>query len=406
MNASAQRAGPATVALVFSRFGPYHLARIRAAAAALSDAGHALAPIAVAGRDRTYAWAPVELPAGCSAHVLFPDADYESLGARAIGRRLAERLDAIRPVVAALPGWAFAEARAGLRWCGANRAGAVLMSESSYGDHPRLWPRELVKKWMVGKFHAALVGGARHADYAVRLGVSRAAVFNGYDAVDNEYFSDGSDRARDDAAALRARHGLPDRYLLSSSRFVAKKNLDGLLRGYARYRASAPDARALVLCGDGNEAGRLKAFAAELGIGPHVHWPGFVQYPDLPVFYGLADAFILASTIEPWGLVVNEAMAGGLPVLVSRRCGCEPDLVVEGETGFAFEPEDPDSIAAAMRKIPDDPAAREAMGRRARAHIAGWSPRRFGFGLMEASRLALARLGREDLGLPALGASE
>jgi glycosyltransferase involved in cell wall biosynthesis len=148
----------------------------------------------------------------------------------------------------------------------------------------------------------------------------------------------------------------------------------------------------------------LKALARSLGVEPHVHWPGFVQYPDLPAYYGLAEAFILASTIEPWGLVVNEAMASGLPVLVSQRCGCAPDLVREGQTGFTFDPEYPDSIAAALQLVSADPAAREAMGRLARAHIAGWSPERFGAGLLEASRMALARLGREDLGLPVLEA--
>jgi 1,2-diacylglycerol 3-alpha-glucosyltransferase len=98
------------------------------------------------------------------------------------------------------------------------------------------------------------------------------------------------------------------------------------------------DARDLVVCGDGDLRPRLHALARELGLEQRVHWPGFVQYPDLPVYYALADAFILASTIEPWGLVVNEAMACGLPVLVSDRCGCAPDLVPEGQNGFTFKP--------------------------------------------------------------------
>lgn len=406
MNPSTQRSGGSSVALVFSRFGPYHLARIRAAAAALAETGHSLAAISIAGSDRTYAWNRVESPEGCRTHLLFPDAVYEGLSEAAIEWRLTECLRAIQPAAVALPGWAFAEARAGLRWCGANKAGAVLMSESSYGDHYRLWPREILKKWMVGKFHAALVGGSRHADYAMRLGIPRAAIFNGYDAVDNEYFSTGADRVRASAANVRAQHRLPEHYLLSSSRFISKKNIDGLLRGYARYRATTQDARDLVLCGDGEQGERLKALARKLGVDAHVHWPGFVQYPDLPAYYGLADAFILASTIEPWGLVVNEAMASGLPVLVSNRCGSAPDLVVEGETGFTFDPDDPEAIAAAIRKIPADVAGRVAMGTRARARIDKWSPRHFGLGLLEASRMALARLGREDLGLPRMGAME
>src|SRR5438034_9827058 len=70
----------------------------------------------------------------------------------------------------------------------------------------------------------------------------------------------------------------------------------------------------------------------------YVHLPGFKQYEELPIFYGLADAFIHASISEPWGLVVNEAMASGLPVLVSIACGCEGDLVKEKVNGFSFNP--------------------------------------------------------------------
>ena len=76
--------------------------------------------------------------------------------------------------------------------------------------------------------------------------------------------------------------------------------------------------------------------------------PGFKQYPELPLYYGLAGAFVLPSLTEPWGLVVNEAMAAGLPVVVSDRCGCASDLVRPGENGFAFDPCDIEQLAALL----------------------------------------------------------
>ncbi|HMP76774.1 MAG TPA: glycosyltransferase family 4 protein [Kiritimatiellia bacterium] len=393
----ASKAVPPRVAVLFSRLGPYHLARLRGAASALDRAGAQLAAIAVAGIDRVYAWQPVALPTAYLSVVLFPDIEYEQIGRRKLIRRLRAQLDAFDPVAVALPGWSFIEAKAGLEWCRDNGRAAILMTESAQSDHFRLWPREIAKQVLVRKFHAALVGGGSHADYARALGIPRACIFHGYDAVDNDYFIQGAERVRADAAARRAAAGLPPRYLLTSSRFVEKKNIDGLLRGYALFAARRPDAPPLVVCGDGPLRDALKQLAVTLGVQDRVVWPGFVQYPDLPTFYALADGFILASTTEQWGLVVNEAAASGLPLLVSSRCGCAADLVREGENGYTFNPRAPEAIAGALARLPAEPEALARMGRRSRELVAAVSPEVFGANLLEAARVALARIGREDL---------
>lgn len=398
MNMPARPLNVPTIAVVFARLGPYHLARLRGAASVLGRAGVGLAAISVAGTDRTYAWDRVEDAGICPTHLLFPDQRYEDIPPALLARRMEECLDAIRPCAVALPGWVFPEALSGLEWCARTRTAAVLMSESSRHDHMRIWLREWFKRNRVRRFRSALVGGHWHYEYARQLGLPRAAIFTGYDAVDNDYFRAGADQARAEGEALRSRLRLPARYVLTSSRFVRVKNIDGLLKGYARYRAVSPEPRDLVICGDGEERDYLHRLARLLGIAGSVHWPGFVQYPELPNYYALADAFILASTTEPWGLVVNEAMASGLPVLVSDRCGCSADLVREGENGFTFAP-DPEHIARALGRLPDAAGCR-AMGQRSRALVEHFSPENFGRNLLEAARLALARDGREDLGLP------
>lgn len=398
MSRSSTNPASRTLAVVFSRLGPYHFARLRGAAEALGAESVVLAAISIAGSDRVYAWEPVQTDAVHPLHVLFPQKRYEDLSALALTRTLQASLDEINPMAVALPGWAFVEARAGLAWCRRNNRPAILMSESSRGDHFRLWPREMMKQRLVRRFGAALVGGSRHRDYARQLGIPRAAIFDGYDVVDNEHFAAGAERARRNAGAIRRERGLPARYLLASSRFVAKKNIDGLLRAYARYVETTPGSRDLVLCGDGELKDRLQRLARALSLNGRVHWPGFVQYPDLPVYYGLADAFVLASTTEQWGLVVNEAMASGLPVLVSRRCGCAPDLVREGVNGFTFDPEDRDELVSALRRVPEEPAELARMGEASRSIIASYDVTAFGNGLLSAARMVLSRLGREDLG--------
>ena len=106
-----------------------------------------------------------------------------------------------------------------------------------------------------------------------------------------------------------------------------------------------------MLLGDGPLKSDLCRLISDLGLQHSVLLPGFKQYPELPAYYGLASAFVHASTTEQWGLVVNEAMASGLPVLVSNRCGCAADLVQEGVNGFTFDPFNVEQLAQLMFQI-------------------------------------------------------
>jgi glycosyltransferase involved in cell wall biosynthesis len=122
----------------------------------------------------------------------------------------------------------------------------------------------------------------------------------------------------------------------------------------------------------------------------YVVMPGFKQYSELPIYYGLAKAFVHASTTEQWGLVVNEAMASGLPVLVSSRCGCATDLVTEDVNGFLFDPYDVHGLARRMVDICRlTDAQRSAMGRESKRIIAQWGPERFASGFRAAAEKAL-----------------
>ena len=200
-------------------------------------------------------------------------------------------------------------------------------------------------------------------------------VFDGYDAVDNAYFAAGADAARTDAATLRAKYRLPERYFLASARFIPKKNLPRLLRAFAAYRVAAgQSAWDLVLLGDGPEKPAVLRAIAETNASEAVHLPGFKPFADLPVYYGLAGALVHPSTTEQWGLVVNEAMAAGLPAIVSQTCGCAADLITEWITGFAFDPYDEAALTRALATVSAPTFDRAAMGRAARTRIAEWGP--------------------------------
>src|SRR3984893_14157293 len=232
-----------------------------------------------------------------------------------------------------------------------------------------------------------------------QLGLPRGWIFFGYDIVDNMHFAHGTAEARADEAAERNRLALLDRFFLASARFVPNKNLIGLIDAYAHYRQGAgASACGLVLLGDRAQRAESDARIAAHGIGDHVALPGFKQYGDLPAYYGLAGAFVHVSRVEPWGLVVNEAMAAGLPVVVSSSCGCAPELVTEGKNGFVVEAGDIGILAVRLAELAGmDPNARSEMGERSSEIIAPWSPARFAEGCRATVETAM-RVGSGQAG--------
>lgn len=377
-----RRTGP--IVVCWERFGPYHHARLNEAAKRMDVVG-----LEVSTVDETYRWATVQDGDGFRRRTLFPDRPAAvASGAEidtAIGRALADQ----RPAVIAVPGWSARYALALLRWARRSRVPTVLMSESTALDEPRRPHKELIKRRLLGMHDAALAGGAPQSDYLVQLGFPRERVFAGYDAVDNRHFAQGAAAARRVGAEGRRRIGAPEHYFLASSRFVAKKNLLGLLEAYALYRRRAGDAAwSLVVLGDGELRQGIEERRDALELGAHVILPGFKQYDELPAWYGHAGAFVHAATSEQWGLVVNEAAAAGLPVLVSNRCGCAKDLVRKDENGFTFDPDDTAGLASLLARVARDGAKRRAMGEASGAIVRAWGLDRFARGLEQAALAA------------------
>ncbi len=369
------------VAVIFDRFGPYHVARLNGARTKNHIFGMEMTAV-----DSVYKWDTVGDDEIGFERVKVGD-----------GEGLAETLSRLDPDVVAVPGWGEQYSLAALAWCLDAGVPAIVMSESTEHDEPRKWWKEFVKKRIVGNFSAGLVGGRSHVAYMRRLGMPADRIFTGYDVVDNAYFARGADAARADMEEQRKKHMLPEKYFLSSNRFIAKKNLFRLVRAYARYRQTAgADSWKLVLLGDGELRPEIEKLIDELGLGGEVLLPGFMQYPDLPAYYGLAQVYVHASTTEQWGLVVNEAMASGLPVIVSERCGCAPELVVDGENGYTFDPYDDERLTELMLKISGKGVDLDRMGEASREIIARWSPEAFAEGLARACEKAVALPRREN----------
>lgn len=393
------------VALCFANFGPYHLARLQACHRL---DGLATVGVQLAKEQSEYLWSA---SAPCVESIV-SDRPLESVAPSEWPQLVSRFFAQLEPDVCAIAGYSHPGMLAMLDWCNRNGRPAVLMSDSTRYDDVRRWWKESFKRRLLRRYSAAFVAGVRHREYLQSLGF-RKPISVGYDVVDNAHFCPVSTPLPSVSLELPRRP-----FFLACARFIQKKNLPRLLEAYAAYRSAINEhtavsreedpnlsalppssscyrevARAklwdLVLLGEGPLRPALSAQIQALGLQDSVLMPGFKPYEELPTYYARASAFVHCSTSEQWGLVVNEAMASGLPVIVSHRCGCVPELVHEGENGFTFEPTDTVALSALMTRIAQMPeSARRIMGQASQRIVQSWDLECFSLGLQAACRSA------------------
>ena len=378
----------ARVAVIFINYGPYHVARAKALAQ-VEDIQPTF--VQLGSRERNAPGA-ADTDAISGSLVTLTEGYYEQCPQRILDQELVAALESCKPDVVAFAGYGLKPMRTAARWAKANGKGTVLMSATTEVDHARVWWREMWKRWWIGRHcDAGFVGGTASRKYLARLGMRDDRIWEGYDVVDNEYFARRADEVRLKAEHFRDEASLPQRYFLYVGRLSAEKNLVRLLRGYRQYRDGESYPWGLVLVGEGAHGGTLTALAKDLSL-EDVVWAGLKQLSELPPYYASAGGFVLPSTSEPWGLVVNEAMACGLPVLVSRLCGSAADLVEEGKNGYTFDPYDASEIAERMSTLTSlGEAERAAMGQRSLQIVAAYTPETFAKNLTECILYSMAR---------------
>lgn len=373
-----------SVALLFEKFGPYHVARLKAARQILPVTGVEWRPV-----SPDYPWFSTDVP----EDVVRCDLDERdgAIGAKELRSSLYQRLDEIAPDVVAVPGWSEVGSLLALQWSRSRARAAIMMCDSTYIDAPRFWTGESIKRHILASTAASFVSGTRSKQYLEMLGVPSERIATGYDVIDNERFRRGAEYARANAQKERKRLGLPEHYAIFVGRLIEKKNTSGLLKAFSAYhRLSTPRRNlSLVIVGDGALAADLRCEAKLLEILPFVHFHGHANEADLPSLYGLSQFFVLPSLVEQWGLVVNEAIACGLPILISDRSGASADLLDAGKNGFGF---DPHNFRELTRKI--DTLANQvnlkSFGRRSEEISRTWGLDRFAEGLQKSALIACA----------------
>lgn len=290
-----------------------------------------------------------DIPASLPVQTLFRASNWSEVAQWKLACAVWHCLEKLNPSTVLVPGYYTLPALAAALWAKLNRKRPVLMTESTAQDHTRVWWREALKKLLVnGLFEWAVAGGAPHRSYLTKLGFPSTRVAGFYDVIDNEFFHE---RCRDIRALHRPNDfGLPPEYFLYVGRIAAEKNISALVAAYEQYREAGGNWH-LVIVGDGPRLKEIQASSEKARYASDIHFTGLKPTSQLPPYYAFASAFVLPSLREPWGLVVNEAMAASLPVIVSQSCGCVEDLVQEGKNGFAFDPVQPDSLTQSMLKL-------------------------------------------------------
>ncbi len=363
-----------TICVIWIDWYAYHVARFRALAEHPRLEGKVVGIELVGGagvhrrlvfRSLNRGSLPIE--------TLMPDANWHSASPRAQVAEVWRRLNQLAPRTVLVPGYYTAAGIAAAVWAKTHRRFSVLMTESSSQDHERVWWKELAKRILLRLlFDGAITGGRRHVAYLKELGLNRP-IAHCYDVVDNQFYINGVQ----EAASQGRPTGWPKEYFLYVGRLASEKNLPMLLRSFAAYRRSG-GTWSLVLVGDGPDRAELEALAAREGIADEVRFEGQRATEAILPYYAFAGCFVLPSLREPWGLVVNEAMAAGLPAIVSDRCGCVDDLIVPGSNGYHFDPTRESELTEALLRIARlTPGERAQMGLRSREQVSHYSLQRW-----------------------------
>jgi glycosyltransferase involved in cell wall biosynthesis len=277
-----------------------------------------------------------------------------------------------------------------LLWARRHEVPFLLWSESNRQDERRGHVGiEFLKHEFLRRCAGFVVPGRSAFEYLESLGVSASKIVTAPDAVDIEFFSRGAEAARREGGTLRKTLVVPERYILYAGRLVAEKGVFDLLEAYARLESNLRLAVGLVFAGDGIAKPQLQERARQIAPGA-VHFPGFAHRERLAQLYGLAEVLVLPTHSDPWGLVVNEAMACGLPIIATNVAGCADDLVEDGWNGYVVPPHSPECLRPALEAVLGDGERSRAMGQHSFERIQGYSPGACAKGLAEAaSRFAM-----------------
>lgn len=227
-----------------------------------------------------------------------------------------------------------------------------------------------------------IVPGRKSLDFIQSFGINGGKGWIAPNAVDNHLFSEGAEASREKAEANKKKRGFPSKVILYVGRLVDSKGIPVLLKAFHAISNRWNDV-GLVLVGEGRDKKKYMNFC-KLRCLENVFFEGFKQQQELPFYYALADLFVLPSLREEWGLVLNEAVASGLPLIATDVTGGAYDLIDEGKNGFRVPAGDVDLLQQRILTILNNPQLKSDMREYSKRKSEQFSPVRCAQGFANA----------------------
>lgn len=362
------------VMILYMHCSPHQVVAVETARTDFLKQGHELIPVEFYYGSTEYTWTLSDKHRPDQWLCLFPAE--KSVSNSRLFWELRRKIKELRIDVVVINGWY------GLyawwlvllkRWIGCK---VVVISDTVSWKALRKWYKELPKRILLRRVDAGFVAGTPQADYLQSLGMSSTQLTFGNDVVDNQLYSSIPARTKPEARKI---------VIGTAARLIPEKNLLAAVLAFDTVRRKYPEIEIeWRIAGQGPLEAELVQSAHELKA--PVVFMGFVGYTDMPGFYAQLDLYWQPSVSESWGLVVNEAMAAGLPTLVSDRCGCAIDLVT-ASTGWIHQISQSDMVAG-LEKALEERESWPERGRAARDLIKQWDVSRFSEGLIQACLIA------------------
>lgn len=267
---------------------------------------------------------------------LFPNQSADDLSPNAIAKKLFTVADQLNADVIIGPSIVFYAGALGLRWAKQNNKHFIMFDDGKTSQIKRNPVVQFVKDLLIGQCDGLWLPTRNYLKEYTAFQQKSSVILYGFDCVDNSLFKNPVVPEMDNKA------------IICVARLVPVKNLDNLLRAWQRVENAGANYELLIV-GDGPEQAGLTTIHEQLAL-TSVKFLGAVDNGSISGLYHKADALILASAWESWGLVVNEAMAAGLPVLLSEKVNAGESLLKEGGNGYNFVPMDIDNMANAILK--------------------------------------------------------
>lgn len=250
----------------------------------------------------------------------------------------------------------------------------------------RAW-KEAVKRDLFQRVDGIITSGSEGAAFAARYGALQADTYVARHTADTQHFITSTSRLRSNRDLIRKEFDVHGIVFLYVGRLLGFKGVFQLLEAYALVERALPGRTSLLIAGDGPEESALRIRAQGL----NVHFAGYLQQAELPKAYAASDIFVFPSQVDTYGLVIDEAMASGLPIVSTSSVGELSSRVITGQNGFQSPGGDVNAMAESMIRLAEDGNLRDGMGSTSRAMIAPHTPTTWAADFESAVASILAR---------------